>query len=158
MRQSHRSLRRVGGAAIANRELGAGLAGSRAGPPPVHSRKHDHSDHHDHAEHRHGYRPRKGRNEFPIEKVSKQLTELKEKHNAIEEDSIISLKINKENIGDYEIFKDILIKKSKENYYSKYDEISKSDKEEYCSVCNEKRDEVYGFVGTFPTFIMSTIG
>ena len=58
IRQAHAALSQPkGGVAIGNRHLGVRFArGSRASPPPVHPRKHDHDEH---AEHRHAYRPQK---------------------------------------------------------------------------------------------------
>jgi len=80
----------------------------------------------------------------------KILTDLKAKYEGIDkkEKAVLSLKIDGKYIGDYKIFKKILLEKSKEGFYSKYGKISKAENE-ICYVCKEKKAEVYGFVGTY---------
>lgn len=78
------------------------------------------------------------------------------KENSKTENNIISIKINGKYLGDYDIFKDFLIDKSKETLYIKYGKVSKTENQ-YCSVCN-KKDEVYGFVSTFNFYTLDKPG
>jgi len=77
--------------------------------------------------------------------------ELKEKYNLIDtnEKGVISVKIDKKYIGEIQIFKNIIIQSSKEKYYTKYGKQSKQ-KNGICFVCGNKKNEVYGYVITFP--------
>lgn len=95
-------------------------------------------------------------------KNSKQLIlqNLKEKYS--KNNNIISLKINNQYLGDIEIFKDILIEQAKKDFYftksfSKGNRISKS-KDQFCSVCNKRQKEVYGFVNTFNFYTVDKPG
>jgi len=80
--------------------------------------------------------------------------DLKEKYN--KESNIISLKICDKYIGEYEIFKNILLKESKKGFYSKYGKESKSDNQ-ICSVCKQRK-EVYGFVDTYKFYTVDKPG
>ena len=75
------------------------------------------------------------------------------------ENNIISLKIDNRYIGDKEfpLFRNILIDRAKENFYSKYGKMSKSE-DQTCSVCNQKRAEVYGFVDTYKFYTVDKPG
>ena len=83
------------------------------------------------------------------------LEDLKNKQS--KESNIISLKINGKYIGEYEIFKEILLKEAKKNFYSKYGKVSKSDNK-VCSVCNKQKAEVYGFVDTYKFYTVDKPG
>jgi len=88
------------------------------------------------------------------------LQNLKEKYS--KNNNIISLKINNQYLGNIEIFKDILIEQAKKDFYftksfSKGNRISKS-KDLFCSVCNKRQKEVYGFVNTFNFYTVDKPG
>ncbi|HIH40363.1 MAG TPA: TIGR02556 family CRISPR-associated protein [Halobacteria archaeon] len=73
------------------------------------------------------------------------------------EKAVLTLKIDGKYLGDYEIFKTILVEESKKGFYSKYGVTSKADNK-ICSVCNDKKDEVYGFVDTFKFYTVDKPG
>jgi len=85
----------------------------------------------------------------------KILQNLKEKSTI--ENNIISFKINGKYLGDYELFRDLLVRSSTEKYYKKFGKISKS-KDQLCSVCQEKKEEVYGFVSSFNFYTVDKPG
>ncbi|MCK4643611.1 TIGR02556 family CRISPR-associated protein [bacterium] len=89
----------------------------------------------------------------------KILDDLKEKHSGIDrkEKSIITLKIDNRYIGEYDIIKEILLEESIIGFYSKYGKISKAENM-ICSVCNEKKSEVYGFVDTYKFYTVDKPG
>lgn len=86
------------------------------------------------------------------EQILKDLEEKQSKEN-----NIISLKIDNKYLSDFKIFRDILVDKAKEKFYSKYGKISKSENQ-ICSVCNERRAEVYGFVDTYKFYTVDKPG
>jgi len=73
------------------------------------------------------------------------------------ENNIISLKIDNKYLGDYDIFRRILTDRAKKNLYSKYGKVSKSENR-LCSVCNQRRSEVYGFVDTYKFYTVDKPG
>jgi len=73
------------------------------------------------------------------------------------ENNILSFKINGKYLGDFEIFRNILVEKASENFYKKYGKISKSENK-LCSICKKKTDEVYGFVNTFNFYVVDKRG
>ena len=83
------------------------------------------------------------------------LSDLKDKYD--KENNIISLKIDNKYLGDYDVFLRILVDRAKENFYSKYGKISKSGNQ-LCSVCNQRRAEVYGFVDTYKFYTVDKPG
>jgi CRISPR-associated protein Csh1 len=85
----------------------------------------------------------------------KIIQDLKEKL-AIE-NNIISFKINGKYLGDFEIFRKILVNKASENFYNKFGKISKSE-DKLCSICKKKSGEVYGFVSTFNFYTVDKPG
>ena len=89
------------------------------------------------------------------ENKEKILQDLKEKI-AIE-NNIISFKIYGKHLGDFEIFRKILVDKASENFYKKFGKISKSENK-LCSVCKERNKEVYGFVSTFNFYTVDKPG
>ena len=86
------------------------------------------------------------------EQILKDLEEKQSKEN-----NIISLRIDNKYLYDFKIFHDILLDKAKENFYSKYGKISKSENQ-ICSVCNERKAEVYGFVDTYKFYTVDKRG
>ncbi len=91
-----------------------------------------------------------------IRKNSKDILKgLREKYN--KENNIVSLKINEKYIGEYPVFREILVDTAKENFYSKYGKTSKSN-DQICSVCNKKESEVYGFVDTYKFYTVDKPG
>ncbi|MBA7500631.1 hypothetical protein ES704_03391 [subsurface metagenome] len=89
------------------------------------------------------------------ENKEKILKDLKEKSNI--ENNIISFKINGKYLGDYEVFRNILVVISSENYYKKFGKVSKSENK-LCSICKKRSDEVYGFVSTFNFYTVDKPG
>lgn len=85
------------------------------------------------------------------------LRDLSEKYDQDKGNNIISLKIDERYIGDFEIFQKILVDRAKKNFYSKYGKVSKSD-DGICSVCNQRRTEVYGFVDTYKFYTVDKPG
>ncbi len=87
------------------------------------------------------------------------LNDLKEKHSKIDkkEKSVITLKIDDKHIGEYAIFKEILVEESKKGFYSKYRKTSKAENE-ICCVCNKRKKEVYGFVDTYKFYTVDKPG
>ncbi len=80
----------------------------------------------------------------------------------VKEKAVLTIKINGKYLGDIEIFKDVLIKQAKKDFYftksfSKDNRISKS-KDQFCSVCNKRQKEVYGFVNTFNFYTVDKPG
>ena len=89
------------------------------------------------------------------ENKEKILQDLKEK--SALENNIISFKINGKYLGDFEIFRNILVNKASENFYKKFGKISKSENK-LCSICKKKSGEVYGFVSTFNFYTVDKPG
>ena len=77
-------------------------------------------------------------------------------NNYTKENNIISLKIENKYIGDYFIFRNILINGAIKNFYLKYGKTSKSTGK-ICSICNQK-SEVYGFVDTYKFYTVDKPG
>jgi len=71
--------------------------------------------------------------------------------------NIVSLKIDNKYLGDYDVFRRILVDRAKENLYSKYGKISRSENQ-LCSVCNQRRVEIYGFVDTYKFYTVDKPG
>jgi len=85
------------------------------------------------------------------------------KNNYNKENNIISIKIDNKYLGEYEIFKKILIEESKRSFYftksfAKGNNISKSNGTEICSICKKAQSEVYGFVGTYKFYTVDKPG
>jgi len=93
------------------------------------------------------------------ENKEKIIKDLKEKFEAInkKEKAVLTLKIDGNYLGDYDIFKKILLEKSKEKFYSKYGKISKAENK-ICYVCKEKKAEVYGFASTYSFYTVDKPG
>jgi len=94
------------------------------------------------------------------ENKEKILKDLKAKYGEIsgkKEKAVLTLKIDDKYIGEYDIFKKILLEKSKEGFYSKYGKISKVENE-ICCVCNKRKAEVYGFVSTYSFYTVDKPG
>jgi len=89
------------------------------------------------------------------ENKEKILQDLKEKSDI--ENNIISFKINEKYLGDFEIFRKILVNKASENFYNKFGKISKSENK-LCSICKKNNTEVYGFVSTFNFYTVDKKG
>jgi len=73
------------------------------------------------------------------------------------EKAVLTLKIDGKYIGEYEIFKNILLEESKKGFYLKYGVVSKSE-DKICCVCNERKGEVYGFVDTYKFYTVDKPG
>ena len=73
------------------------------------------------------------------------------------EKGVLTIKINNKYLGDFEIFRNILVNSASENYYKKFGKISKSENK-LCSVCKKKNEEVYGFVSTFNFYTVDKRG
>jgi len=88
------------------------------------------------------------------------LQDLKEKYS--KNNNFLSIKINHEYLGDIRIFREILINQAKRNFYFtksfiRDNQISKS-KNQFCSVCNRREEEIYGFVNTFNFYTVDKHG
>jgi CRISPR-associated protein Csh1 len=90
----------------------------------------------------------------------KILAELQEKFSQKKPDeyAIITLGVERDGeiryLWDIQIFKDILLRKGKDKYFSKKSQGESRGKDAACSVCKERKGEVYGFAipWTFHTF------
>ena len=88
------------------------------------------------------------------------LADLKEKFSQKKSDEnvIITLGVVRDekirHLGDLQVFKNILLRKGKDKYHLKKSQGESLGKDAVCSVCKEKKDEVYGFAipWTFHTF------
>ena len=60
-------------------------------------------------------------------------------------------------IGDLDLFKKVLISKAKEKYYNQYGKKALGN-HQFCSVCHEKKQEVYGFVNTYNFYTVDKPG
>ena len=89
------------------------------------------------------------------ENKEKMIQDLQEKSTV--ENNIISFKINGKYLGDYEVFRDILVSSATEKYYKKFGKVSKSE-DQLCSICQERKGEVYGFVSTFNFYTVDKPG
>lgn len=90
------------------------------------------------------------------------LLDLKLKYNTIDKKdrSIITLIIyspDKKYIGDFPVFRRILLENTSNGYYQKYGKESKSTNR-VCSVCRNKSEEVFGFVGTYEFYTVDKPG
>jgi CRISPR-associated protein Csh1 len=63
----------------------------------------------------------------------------------------------KKYIGDIPLFQNLFREKALTKYYSKYNTESRAEKQ-VCSVCGEKKDEVYGFVAPYPFYTVDKKG
>lgn len=86
------------------------------------------------------------------EKISSDL-----KDKSSKESNVISLKIDNRYVGDYDIFCRLLVESSTKRFYFLDGTTSKSENK-ICSVCNQKKAEVYGFVGTYKFYTVDKIG
>jgi CRISPR-associated protein Csh1 len=64
---------------------------------------------------------------------------------------------DKKYIGDFPVFRRILLKNISNGYYQKYGKESKSSNR-VCSVCRKKSEEVFGFVGTYEFYTVDKPG
>lgn len=90
------------------------------------------------------------------------LLDLKIKYNTLDKKdrSIITLLIyspDKRYIGDFPIFRRILIEKTSYSYFQKYGKESKSTNK-VCSVCRKNSELVFGFVGTYEFYTVDKPG
>jgi len=90
------------------------------------------------------------------------LSDLKVKYDNLDkkDQSIITLLIYspvKKYIGDFPIFRRILLENTSNGYYQKYGKESKSTNR-VCSVCRKKSEEVFGFVGTYEFYTVDKPG
>ena len=89
-------------------------------------------------------------------------SQLVEKYAEIDkaENAILTLTIDdgrKNYIGDYPCFRKILKNQALNNYHNKYGKKSIA-KDQVCSVCGQKSDEVYGFVSTYTFYTVDKPG
>jgi len=90
------------------------------------------------------------------------LSDLNIKYNGLDKknQSIITLLIyspDKKYIGDFPVFRRILLENTSNGYYQKYGKESKSTNR-VCSVCRKKSEEVFGFVGTYEFYTVDKPG
>ncbi len=94
------------------------------------------------------------------ENREKIIADLKQSYSR--ENNIISLKIDGKYVGDYEIFRNILIEKAAKKFYytpsfSPANRVSRS-QNQICSICNQRKDTVFGFVNTFKFYTVDKPG
>lgn len=89
---------------------------------------------------------------------------LTEKSDAIrknKENAIVTITFGqngtKRYIGDIPLFQNLFRETALTKYYSKYNTESRAE-EQVCSVCGEKKDEVYGFVSPYPFYTVDKKG
>lgn len=89
---------------------------------------------------------------------------LTEKSDAIKknkENAIVTITFSqngtKKYIGDIPLFQDLFREKALTKYYSKYSTESRAE-DQVCSVCQERKDEVYGFVSPYPFYTVDKKG
>jgi CRISPR-associated protein Csh1 len=63
----------------------------------------------------------------------------------------------KEYIGDIPLFQNLFREKALNKYYSKYNTESRAE-DQICSVCRERKDEVYGFVTPYTFYTVDKVG
>ncbi|MDD4454694.1 MAG: TIGR02556 family CRISPR-associated protein [Candidatus Methanomethylophilaceae archaeon] len=80
----------------------------------------------------------------------------KDKENAIVT-VIFSQNGTKKYIGDIPLFQNLFREKALNKYYSKYNTESRA-KDQVCSICREKKDEVYGFVAPYAFYTVDKKG
>lgn len=90
------------------------------------------------------------------------LSELKAKRESFgkDETGIITFLINdgvEKYVGEFSVFKELLIKNSTAGYYQKYNTESIAEKK-ICSVCREHVEKVYGFVSTYKFYTVDKPG
>jgi CRISPR-associated protein Csh1 len=91
------------------------------------------------------------------ERISSELSE-KFNQKSPKDNGIITLGIEKDGEicypGDIQIFKNILVRKGKDKYFLKSSQGESRGKDAFCSVCKQKKEEVYGFAipWSFHTF------
>ncbi|MBS7631715.1 TIGR02556 family CRISPR-associated protein [Candidatus Bathyarchaeota archaeon] len=92
------------------------------------------------------------------------LSEVNSRYDAIKknkEGAILSLTFSSQGenkyLGDFPVFRKILLTKAFETFWSKYNTESKGRKER-CSVCGEVKDEVFGFVSTYSFYTVDKPG
>jgi CRISPR-associated protein Csh1 len=79
------------------------------------------------------------------------------KENSTMENNVISFKINGKYLGEYEVFRNILVNSATEKFYKRFGKISKSENQ-FCSVCQENKKEVFGFVSSFNFYTVDKRG
>ncbi|MFZ3382727.1 MAG: TIGR02556 family CRISPR-associated protein [Candidatus Methanoperedens sp.] len=104
----------------------------------------------------------KGLNDCIKSNTEAILSDLKIKYNSLDkkDQSIITLLIyspDKKYIGDFPVFRRILLEKTLKDYYQKYGKESKSTNK-ICSVCRKKSEKVFGFVGTYEFYTVDKPG
>jgi CRISPR-associated protein Csh1 len=89
---------------------------------------------------------------------------LTEKNNVIrknKENAIVTVIFSqngkKEYVGDIPLFQNLFREKALNKYYSKYNTESRA-KDQVCSICREKKDEVYGFVAPYAFYTVDKKG
>lgn len=80
-----------------------------------------------------------------------------EKNINSKEKYILTLVYNEKDVGDFQIFKDKIRKKSIESYYL-IDKKKSIGKEKHCSICKEKKEEVYGNANIFKFYTVDKKG
>lgn len=97
------------------------------------------------------------------ENTTKIVGELEKKNELIQqnENAIVTVTFHeggiRKYIGDFPLFQNIFRVKALSRYYSKYNTESRAENQ-ICSVCREKKDEVYGFVTPYPFYTVDKVG
>lgn len=93
--------------------------------------------------------------------ITKQIEALLQIIRAKKESALVTIVILETNrrkyLGDIDLFRTIFIKKTHASLSQKYNTISLGEKK-ICSVCRERKDEVYGFVSTYNFYTVDKPG
>jgi len=92
-----------------------------------------------------------------IEQVKKSLQDVRAKKETAVLTVVIQGNGNRQYLGDIPVFKTIFIKKSRASLSQKYNTESIG-KDQVCSVCRIKKDEVFGFVSTYNFYTVDKPG
>lgn len=95
------------------------------------------------------------------EEIVGALTEKSDTIRKNKENAIVTITFSqngtKKYIGDIPLFQNLFRDKALIKYYSKYNTESRAE-DQVCSVCREKKDEVYGFVAPYPFYTVDKKG
>jgi len=92
-----------------------------------------------------------------IEQIKKFLQDIRAKKESAVLTLVIQENGNQQYMGDIPLFKTIFIRKSRVSLYQKYNTEARGE-DQVCSVCRNKKDEVFGFVSTYNFYTVDKPG
>jgi len=96
-----------------------------------------------------------------VEDILKEVKAVYEPIKRSKDNAILTIQFvedgEKKYLGDYSIFRKILIAKALEKFYDKHGQVSKAEKK-VCSVCRSEREEGYGCVSTYSFYTVDKPG